>query len=139
MDILQVLKAEFKERTSDLVSSQCVDSAWVSRFECHLAMEAEFLLPEVQAICDTEYSVCQRLERELLGLLDMFREFCESSQSEQQLALFTEKFLEHTAFVEEKVFPLMRQKISTPEREALVAVIDDLKTEFLVRAANLAM
>jgi hypothetical protein len=138
MDVLQVLKTEFKERIVDL-GDACALAGWISRFEFHLALESEFLLPELQAVSGPDSGLYRRFELELESMAIQLSSLRDGKSESDPREGLKKMFLNHFAFVEEKIFPLMRQKISTVDREALVSVVEEFRAEFKsVSAAGLS-
>ena len=131
MDVLQLLKAEFRSRKSDLAElSQATQSstqkaAILSRLNVHLAWESEFLLPELSVIATHGDALLEKYQRSLKRLQSLC---LDKSQDGTELL---EAFDQHIEIVEEKILPFMRQKIPTVEREELYHVFVDAKQELL--------
>ena len=134
MDILQLLKAEFRSRKSDLAdlsqptTDDSAKDAILSRLKVHLSWEAEFLLPELSVIATHGDALLEKYQQGLKRLQTICRE---KSQNDAELL---EAFERHTETVEEKILPFMRQRIPTVEREELYHVFADAKQEMLIHA-----
>lgn len=134
MDVLQLLKAEFRSRKSDLADlsqptiNEASKAAILSRLNVHLAWEAEFLLPELSVIATHGDALLEKYQQGLKRLQIM------GHNRSQDGAELLEAFERHTETVEEKILPFMRQKIPTVEREELYHVFADAKQELLMHA-----
>ncbi|MBC7533054.1 MAG: hypothetical protein H7318_15890 [Oligoflexus sp.] len=134
MDVLQLLKAEFRSRKSDLADlsqptiNDSAKDAILSRLKVHLSLEAEFLLPELSVIANHGDALLEKYQQGLKRLQTMCRG---KSQNDAELL---EAFERHTETVEEKILPFMRQRIPTVEREELYHVFADAKQELLIHA-----
>ncbi|MBC7661671.1 MAG: hypothetical protein H7249_18395 [Chitinophagaceae bacterium] len=131
MDVLQLLKAEFRSRKSDLAElaqpqlASSTKAAILSRLNVHLAWEAEFLLPELSVIATHGDALLEKYQQNL----KLLQSLClDKSQDGAELL---EAFNRHTDIVEEKILPFMRQKIPTVEREELYHVFEDARQELL--------
>jgi hypothetical protein len=131
MDVLQLLKAEFRSRKSDLADllkpamEGPIRAAILSRLDVHLAWESEFLLPELSVIATHGDALLEKYQQGLKRL----QSICHDKS--QDGAELLEAFERHTELVEEKILPFMRQKIPTVEREELYHVFVDAKQELL--------
>jgi hypothetical protein len=134
MDVLQLLKTEFRSRKSDLaelsetVRSPAEKAAILSRLNIHLVWEAEFLLPELSVIATHGDALLEKYQQGLKRLQIMCRD---KSQNDTDLL---DAFARHTETVEEKILPFMRQRIPTVEREELYHVFADAKHELQIHA-----
>lgn len=134
MDVLQLLKAEFRSRKSDLADlsqptiNDSTRDAIMSRLKVHLSWEAEFLLPELSVIATHGDALLERYQQGLKQLQAMCRN---KSQNDAELL---EVFERHNQTIEEKILPFMRQRIPTVEREELYHVFADAKQELLIHA-----
>lgn len=140
MDVLQLLKSEFRERKSELSSLEKPELNDAERkkiltaLNAHLAWESEFLLPELMHIASRGESLLDRYDQSLKRL----HELC-LKKSDTGLHV-VEAFASHTDIVEDKILPYMRQKIPTSDREELYHVFADAKQEvFANRGATFAM
>lgn len=131
MDVLQLLKAEFRSRKSDLADlsqptlGDPAKNAILTRLSVHLAWEAEFLLPELSVIATHGDALLEKYQQGLKSL----QVLCQDKS--QDGAELLETFDRHSVTVEEKILPFMRQKIPTVEREELYHVFVDAKQELL--------
>ncbi|RYE47752.1 MAG: hypothetical protein EOP48_21400 [Sphingobacteriales bacterium] len=131
MDVLQLLKAEFRSRKAELANlSQTAQnskekSAILSRLNVHLAWESEFLLPELSVIATHGDALVEKYQQSLKRLQSLC---LEKSQDGAELL---EAFERHIDIVEEKILPFMRQKIPTVDREELYHVFIDAQQELL--------
>ncbi len=136
MDVLQLLKAEIRDRKAELEALAAQASA-AERKETvkkailtHVAWEMEFLLPEVSHIASGSDAILERYSQSLdqvkLTLAEIERDSSRVAQS----------FASHAEIVEEKLLPLMRQKIPTAEREELYHVFADAKQEMMATSGS---
>jgi hypothetical protein len=131
MDVLQLLKAEFRERKVELSAlekpetSETAKRSILRALDAHLAWEAEFLEPELRHVIGRGDTLFDRYRQSLNDLKISGRE------KDQKVSDLLKAFDKHRMIVEEKVLPFMRQKISTSEREELYHVFVDAKQELL--------
>ncbi len=133
MDVLQLLKAEFKDRTLDMNfvldgASGSHTKEILNRVCVHLAWEAQFLFPELAAISLSNDAVLNRYTQSLQDLRRQAQLSLTDPSGEVTKEL-AQRFLKHSHWVEDKVMTLMRQKIPTAEREELYHVFADAKQD----------
>ncbi len=134
MDVLQLLKSEFRERKADLdylkdpSTKDGVRKSIRKALNTHLAWESGYLLPELSHLASKGDGLLDRYEQSLRRLDSL-----SAGQSDVEVA---EAFVTHTEIVEEKVLPFMRQKIPTAEREELYHVFADAKQELLASSPS---
>lgn len=140
MDVLQLLKAEFRERKSELSVLDNPETGIEAKkkaltaLHAHLAWESEFLLPELTHIANRGDALLEKYEQSLGRLAAITRE------ASQEGGAIRGAFESHTDIVEEKILPYMRQKIPTLDREELYHVFADAKQELMTtRSASFAM
>ena len=140
MDVLQLLKAEFRERKSELSVLDNPETdveakkKVLNALRAHLAWESEFLLPELTHIANRGDALLEKYERSLGRLAAISRE------ASQEGGLIRGAFESHTDIVEEKILPYMRQKMPTLDREELYHVFADAKQELMTtQNASFAM
>lgn len=131
MDVLQLLKAEFKDRVADMTFLLNEDpgqdmQAILERICVHLAWEANFLFPELAAISSGNDTFLTRYSQSLQDLR-VQAELCRKEKGAEVCKELAAQFLKHNQWVEDKVITLMRQKIPTAEREELYHVFADAK------------
>ncbi|MES2746656.1 MAG: hypothetical protein V4655_14580 [Bdellovibrionota bacterium] len=139
MDVLQLLKAEFRERKSELSAlekpetSDAAKKKILGALNAHLAWESEYLLPELSHIASRGDVLFDKYQQSLSELNTMSRK-----KGQDDLDLL-KAFNSHTFIVEEKILPYMRQKIPTIDREELYHVFADAKQELIAtRSASFA-
>ncbi len=131
MDVLQLLKAEFRSRKAELADlsqlsgKDSVKTAILMRLNVHLAWETEFLLPELSLIANHRDVLLKRYQQGLRNLQSLCSDKCQDG------AELLESFTRHSETVEDKILPFMRQKIPTGEREELYHVFVDAKQQLL--------
>lgn len=129
MDVLQLLKAEFRQRRSELSALDSPEagdelkSMVLAALQAHLAWESDFLLPELTHISSRGDVLFQKYQQ---SLGRMSQVVCKSEYNGEEVQ---RAFASHTDIVEEKILPLMRQKIPTIDREELYHVFADAKHE----------
>lgn len=138
MDVLQLLKAEFKDRVADmafLLEDNGQDKQAILERVCvHLAWEANFLFPELAAITNSSEAVLTRYTQSLQDLRRQ-AEICRGDQGIECSKELASQFLRHNQWVEDKVLTLMRQRIPTAEREELYHVFADAKQDLTASSA----
>ena len=134
MDVLQLLKAEFRDRAADMSYLLSEDKkrdaqAMFQKLCVHIAWESQFLFPELAAISAAGDSVLNRYMQSLQALRKQTQVCLDGDSMPSTGRELAELFLKHSLWVEEKVFPLMRQKIPTGDREDLYHVFVDAKQD----------
>ena len=137
MDALQLIKNEIRELQTRLRApllpkgnqEQNLLNRHVSEF---LQFERDYLLPELKAVCLPKDPVIERVDAELAGLL---RAVSGGMQWSKQI----EEIDTHLRGIEERILPLMRQKISTQEREELYESFCDARQLIAQERLGLAL
>jgi hypothetical protein len=133
MDVLQLIKAELKDQTRHFQSAlaphaktaeQRRSMAFVRAF---LQLESEYLLPELTAVAPNEPLVTKMYQD--VGQLRSHFEAWEESGERSAIAVLEGHYSQHAQWIEDRILPLMRQKISTVEREELYHVLLDAKQD----------
>ncbi len=135
MDVLQLLKAEIRDRKAELsaiAASPAKKESFLAlkkSFVTHVAWEAEYLLPELSHILSETDPLLEKYLQSLKRTKESL------AALELSAADLTHAFTAHAEIVEEKLLPLMRQKIPTVDREELYYVFADAKQEMLATSA----
>jgi hypothetical protein len=133
MDVLQLIKAELKEQTrhfqNALVSHQAkaAERRSMALVQSFLRLESEYLLPELTAVVPQDPLLSKMYQD--LEVLRSHLEAWEGSGERAKIVLLQEHFIQHAQWVEDRILPLIRQKISTAEREELYHVLLDAKQD----------
>jgi hypothetical protein len=146
MDVLQLLKNELKERQSDVsafIDGPSSHQNWsqiARHLKAHLTLELEYLLPELAAVSPKQDAALQRLETDLVGLrLQLNAMGLDDNPATEQVVDFREALNRHGQLIEDRILPLMRQRISTADREELYDALQDAKQDIIRSTLGLAM
>jgi hypothetical protein len=146
MDVLQLLKNELKERQSDVsafVDGPSAHQNWAQiarHLKAHLTLELEYLLPELAAVSPKQDNALQRLETDLVALrLQLDAMGLDSNPATTQLTEFRQALTRHGLLIEDRILPLMRQRISTADREELYDAMQDAKQDIVRSTLGLAI
>ncbi|MDQ3234446.1 MAG: hypothetical protein M3Q07_21800 [Pseudobdellovibrionaceae bacterium] len=146
MDVLQLLKNELKERQSDVSAfidgpSAYQNWAQIARhLKAHLTLELEYLLPELAAVSPKQDAVLQRLETDLVNLrLQLNALGFDNNPKPDQVTDLRDAMGRHVALIEDRILPLMRQRISTADREELYDAMQDAKQDIIRSTLGLAI
>jgi hypothetical protein len=146
MDVLQLLKNELKERQSDVsafIDGPSAHQNWAQiarHLKAHLTLELEYLLPELAAVSPKQDAVLQRLEAELVALrLKLDAMGLDQTPEADSVRELREALTRHGQFIEDRILPLMRQRISTADREELYDALQDAKQDIIRSTLGLAM
>ncbi len=146
MDVLQLLKNELKERQSDVsafIDGPTTHQNWsqiAGHLKAHLTLELEYLLPELAAVSPKQDAVLQRLETELVNLrMQLDALGFDDSPETSKVAELRDALLRHGQLIEDRILPLMRQRISTADREELYDALQDAKQDIIRSTIGMAM
>lgn len=140
MDVLQLLKSEFREIRSELSTLMKPETNETKRkkilgaFGAHLAWESDYLLPELTHIATRGDALLEKYQQSLRQLSEL------NGKAAEKTSDIVNVFDAHKEIVEEKILPFMRQKIPTVDREELYHVFADAKQELLAqKGGNIAV
>ncbi len=145
MDVLQLLKNELKERQNDVVNFHENDAGqdwkYVARhLKGHLTLELDFLLPELAAVSPKQDAPLLRLEADLIALRQKLSNLGEDKKPSKDLVRELREALDrHVLQIEDRILPLMRQRISTADREELYDALQDAKQDIMRTTIGLAI
>lgn len=146
MDVLQLLKNELRERQGELrqLTPACIKEAsgteWLSRAQAHLSLEKDYLLPELFAVCSKAELSLVRLASDIEVLSSMLLGLRSAKTVKlEKIHAFALAWDGHVELVEDRILPLMRQKIATADREELYDSLQDAKMELRLASVELAM
>jgi hypothetical protein len=146
MDVLQLLKNELKERQSDVsafIDGPTTHQNWSSiagHLKAHLTLELEYLLPELAAVSPKQDAALQRLETDLVGLrMQLDGIGLDDRPPAEQVVELRDALARHGQLIEDRILPLMRQRISTADREELYDALQDAKQDIIRSTLGLAM
>jgi len=146
MDVLQLIKQYNRDNLAQLgLVSQEIGTANFKTFWqqyrrqllAQVMIEREYLYPEVAVVSKTAQATIAQLEANLVQLVKLVKQLdaalVEANLSEyqgiaEQLGLLVQG---HVAKQEDKLIPLIRQSMSTEEREELSQVFQDALEDFL--------
>jgi|GEM_PF-3116641 len=145
MDVLQLLKNELKERQNDMSSfiSGVAGQSWqqvANHLKAHLILELEYLMPELAAVSPKQDTALQRLEIDLINLKQFLDSLGMDKKPGHNLLLNLRDTLDrHVVLIEDRILPLMRQRISTSDREELYDAMQDAKHDIIRATMGLAI
>jgi hypothetical protein len=146
MDVLQLLKNELKERQSDIsafIDGPSAHQNWAQiarHLKAHLTLELEYLLPELAAVSPKQDAALQRLEADLVSLrLQLDSLGLDHNPEIVQVIALRDAFTRHGQLIEDRILPLMRQRISTADREELYDALQDAKQDIIRSTLGLAI
>lgn len=145
MDVLQLLKTELKERLAELTllaessQSRTLRLGIMARLKAYLHLGVSFLLPELVELSPKNEALFTRISADLTCMRDLIADLDRDDEIDQsrfqELRLL---FTAHSQDIEDRILPLMRQRITTAEREELFHVLQDAKQD-LMKAASMEM
>jgi hypothetical protein len=145
MDVLQLLKNELKERQNEvgafMEGSSLQEWPQTARhLKAHLTLELEYLLPELAAVSPKHDTALQRLEADLMALrLHLNRMGLDQNPSPASVLELRDALDRHVFLIEDRILPLMRQRISTADREELYDALQDAKQDIIRATLELAI
>lgn len=146
MDVLQLLKNELKERQSDVsafIDGSSAHQNWAQtarHLKAHLTLELEYLLPELAAVSPKQDAALQRLETDLVALrLQLDRMGFDENPEPALVVELRDALDRHVQLIENRILPLMRQRISTADREELYDALQDAKQDIIRSTLELAI
>lgn len=146
MDVLQLLKNELKERQSDVsafIDGPSAHQNWsqiARHLKAHLTLELEYLLPELAAVSPKQDAALQRLETDLVGLrMQLDSLGLDLNPETVKVMAFRDALTRHGQLIEDRILPLMRQRISTADREELYDALQDAKQDIIRSTIGMAM
>lgn len=146
MDVLQLLKNELKERQSDVsafIDGPSAHQNWAQiarHLKAHLTLELEYLLPELAAVSPKQDAALQRLETDLVALRILLDSLgLDQNPESTKVIELRDALTRHGQLIEDRILPLMRQRISTADREELYDALQDAKQDIIRSTLELAM
>lgn len=142
MDVLQLLKTEIKERLAELTllaedaQSRALRLGVLRRLKAYLQLGESYLLPELMELSPKNDALFVRISGDLIQMQESVSALENDPDLDKgRLSDLRHRFLEHSQSIEDKILPLMRQKITTAEREELFHVLQDAKQDLMKAAA----
>lgn len=142
MDVLQLLKTELKERLAELTllaegsETQGLRIGILGRLKAYLNLEVSYLLPELIELSPKNEALFARISNELQEMLEQVALLdANNSLDNARVQALRSSFMAHMQSIEDRILPLMRQRITTAEREELFHVLEDAKQDLMKAAA----
>lgn len=145
VDVLQLIKQHNRNRLEELerailqVDQPKFLQAWENygrQLRAQLMLEREYLYPEIGAVAKAAQATITYLDANLTQTESLANEMSEAAGQDDngrkglilsELKKLSEKYIERQ---EDKLIPLIRQSLSTDEREELSQVFQDALEEF---------